>query len=119
MSLVGPRSIVPAENDKHPDYGTLFMFVKPTFTGNYQVDDRSVVSDYSHHATLDIEYIRDQSLKTDLDNRSQDDTCSTVTQGAHLATGAFPLTLSRGSAEKERLAGTRPATRPARAPGLA
>lgn len=67
MSLVGPRPIVPAEIDKYGDYGALFMSVKPGVTGNWQVSGRSEVSDYSHRAALDMEYIRDQSLKTDID----------------------------------------------------
>lgn len=67
MSLVGPRPIVPAEIDKYGDYGALFMSVKPGLTGNWQVRGRSEVIDYSHRAALDIEYIRDQSLRTDID----------------------------------------------------
>jgi lipopolysaccharide/colanic/teichoic acid biosynthesis glycosyltransferase len=67
MSLVGPRPIVPAEIDKYGEYGPLFMAVKPGLTGNWQIKGRSNISDYSRRAVLDIEYIRDQSLKTDVD----------------------------------------------------
>jgi exopolysaccharide biosynthesis polyprenyl glycosylphosphotransferase len=67
MSLVGPRPIVPAEIDKYGDYGPLFMSVRPGLTGNWQVRGRSEVIDYSRRAALDIEYIRDQSLRTDID----------------------------------------------------
>lgn len=66
MSLVGPRPIVPPEIEKYGDYGPLFMSVRPGLTGNWQVTGRSEVSDYSRRAALDIEYIRDQSLKTDM-----------------------------------------------------
>jgi exopolysaccharide biosynthesis polyprenyl glycosylphosphotransferase len=67
MSLVGPRPIVPPEIEKYGDYGALFMSVRPGLTGNWQVSGRSEVSDYMRRAALDIEYIRDQSLKTDID----------------------------------------------------
>jgi lipopolysaccharide/colanic/teichoic acid biosynthesis glycosyltransferase len=67
MSLVGPRPIVPPEIHKYGDYSRLFMSVKPGLTGNWQVNGRSEVSDYSRRTALDIEYIRDQSLKTDID----------------------------------------------------
>jgi exopolysaccharide biosynthesis polyprenyl glycosylphosphotransferase len=67
MSLVGPRPIVPPEIEKYGDYGALFMSVRPGLTGNWQVSGRSEVSDYSVRAALDIEYIRDQSLRTDMD----------------------------------------------------
>jgi exopolysaccharide biosynthesis polyprenyl glycosylphosphotransferase len=67
MSLVGPRPIVPPEIDKYGDYGVLFTSVKPGLTGNWQVSGRSEISDYSRRAALDIEYVRDQSLRTDID----------------------------------------------------
>jgi exopolysaccharide production protein ExoY len=67
MSLVGPRPIVPAEIDKYGEYGQLFISVKPGLTGNWQTSGRSDITDYSRRAVLDIEYIRDQSLKTDVD----------------------------------------------------
>ncbi len=67
MSLVGPRPIVPPEIDKYGEYGILFTSVKPGLTGRWQIHGRSEVVDYSRRAALDIEYIRDQSLKTDVD----------------------------------------------------
>lgn len=67
MSLVGPRPIVPPEIEKYGDYASLFMSVKPGVTGNWQVNGRSDVKDYTERAALDIEYIRDQSLKHDVD----------------------------------------------------
>jgi lipopolysaccharide/colanic/teichoic acid biosynthesis glycosyltransferase len=45
----------------------LFTSVKPGLTGNWQVSGRSEISDYSRRAALDIEYVRDQSLRTDVD----------------------------------------------------
>jgi len=67
MSLVGPRPIVPPEIDKYGEYGILFTSVKPGLTGRWQIHGRSEVVDYSRRAALDIEYIRDQSLKSDVD----------------------------------------------------
>jgi exopolysaccharide biosynthesis polyprenyl glycosylphosphotransferase len=67
MSLVGPRPVVPPEVDKYEEYSSLFMAVKPGLTGNWQINGRSEIDDYSQRAALDVEYIRDQSLKTDVD----------------------------------------------------
>lgn len=66
MSLVGPRPIVPPELAEYGEYGELFLSVKPGLTGNWQVSGRSAIVDYTRRAALDIEYIRDQSLKTDV-----------------------------------------------------
>jgi len=67
MSLVGPRPITPPQLEQYGEYGTLFLSAKPGITGYWQVQGRSEISDFSHRAELDIEYIRDQSLKTDVD----------------------------------------------------
>src|SRR5579885_541504 len=67
MSLVGPRPIVPPEIGQYGEYGPLFLSVKPGITGYWQVQGRSEIKDFSHRAALDIGYIRDQSLKTDVD----------------------------------------------------
>jgi exopolysaccharide biosynthesis polyprenyl glycosylphosphotransferase len=67
MSLVGPRPIEPPEFVKYGDYGTLRLSVQPGLTGKWQVNGRSEIKDYSRRAALDIEYIRDQSLRTDID----------------------------------------------------
>ena len=67
MSLVGPRPIVPPEIDKYGEYGVLLTSVKPGLTGKWQIQGRSDLEDYSRRAVLDIEYIRDRSLKTDVD----------------------------------------------------
>jgi exopolysaccharide production protein ExoY len=66
MSLVGPRPIVPAELAKYGDFAELFLSVKPGITGNWQINGRSEISDYLHRATMDLEYIRDQSLTNDV-----------------------------------------------------
>lgn len=67
MSLVGPRPIVPPEIEEYGDYAPLFLSIKPGLTGNWQVNGRSAVVDYTQRAALDVEYIRDQSLKTDFE----------------------------------------------------
>lgn len=67
MSLVGPRPIVPPEIEKYGEYAPLFLSIKPGLTGNWQVNGRSTVVDYTQRAALDVEYIRDQSLKTDFE----------------------------------------------------
>lgn len=66
MSLVGPRPIVPREIEKYGDYASLFLSVKPGLTGYWQIQGRSEISDYTRRAELDIEYIRDQSLRNDV-----------------------------------------------------
>jgi exopolysaccharide biosynthesis polyprenyl glycosylphosphotransferase len=67
MSLVGPRPIVPREIEKYGDYASLFLSVKPGLTGYWQIQGRSEITDYTRRAELDIEYIRDQSLRNDVD----------------------------------------------------
>jgi lipopolysaccharide/colanic/teichoic acid biosynthesis glycosyltransferase len=66
MSLVGPRPIVPAEIDKYGEYGSLLLSLKPGMTGNWQVNGRSRITQYSDRVKLDMEYVRDQSTGADL-----------------------------------------------------
>jgi exopolysaccharide biosynthesis polyprenyl glycosylphosphotransferase len=65
MSLVGPRPIVPAEIEKYEEFAPLFLSVKPGLTGHWQVNGRSEVKEYGRRVELDLEYIRDQSMRTD------------------------------------------------------
>jgi exopolysaccharide biosynthesis polyprenyl glycosylphosphotransferase len=67
MSLVGPRPITPPQLEQYGEFGPLFLSAKPGITGYWQVQGRSEIKDFSHRARFDIEYIRDQSLKTDVD----------------------------------------------------
>jgi exopolysaccharide production protein ExoY len=67
MSLVGPRPIVPAEIENYGEYAPLLLSVKPGMTGQWQVNGRANVVDYSHRVKLDMEYIRDQSLRADVE----------------------------------------------------
>jgi exopolysaccharide biosynthesis polyprenyl glycosylphosphotransferase len=66
MSLVGPRPITPPQLEQYGEYGPLFLCARPGMTGYWQVQGRSEIGDFSRRTALDIEYIRDQSLKTDL-----------------------------------------------------
>jgi exopolysaccharide biosynthesis polyprenyl glycosylphosphotransferase len=66
MSLVGPRPVVPAEVEKYGDYASLLLSVQPGLTGQWQVSGRSDIADYARRVRLDMEYIRDQSIATDL-----------------------------------------------------
>jgi exopolysaccharide biosynthesis polyprenyl glycosylphosphotransferase len=66
MSLVGPRPVVPAEIEKYGDYASLLLSVQPGLTGQWQVSGRSDIADYARRVRLDMEYIRDQSIATDL-----------------------------------------------------
>jgi exopolysaccharide production protein ExoY len=67
MSLVGPRPVTPPQLEQYGEYSPLFLSAKPGITGYWQVQGRSEIADFSRRATLDIEYIRDQSLKVDID----------------------------------------------------
>jgi lipopolysaccharide/colanic/teichoic acid biosynthesis glycosyltransferase len=67
MSLVGPRPVVPPEIQEYGDYAKLLLSVKPGLTGYWQVNGRSEITSYDARARLDIEYVRDQSFKTDVD----------------------------------------------------
>jgi exopolysaccharide biosynthesis polyprenyl glycosylphosphotransferase len=66
MSLVGPRPVTPPQLEEYGDNGPLFLTVKPGITGYWQTGGRSEITDFSYRAKLDLEYIRDQSLKTDV-----------------------------------------------------
>jgi lipopolysaccharide/colanic/teichoic acid biosynthesis glycosyltransferase len=83
MSLVGPRPVVPAEINMYGDYGALFISVKPGLTGNWQINGRSDVDDYARRAALDVEYVRDQSLKIDMDILLKTIPAVVMRRGAH------------------------------------
>jgi len=67
MSLVGPRPVVPDEITRYGDFASLLLSVKPGVTGHWQTSGRSQVAEYSKRVFLDMEYIRDQSLRTDVE----------------------------------------------------
>jgi exopolysaccharide biosynthesis polyprenyl glycosylphosphotransferase len=83
MSLVGPRPIVPDEIVRYGDYGSLLLMVKPGMTGNWQVSGRSRVVDYADRVRLDMEYLRDQSLRADVEILVRTIGAVTRMDGAH------------------------------------
>ena len=83
MSLVGPRPIVPDEIKQYDDYAKLLLSVKPGITGYWQVNGRSLITDYADRVRLDMEYIRDQSLRGDLQIMLKTVSAVTRAEGAH------------------------------------
>ena len=83
MSLVGPRPIVPAEIEKYGEYGSLLLSVKPGMTGQWQVNGRANLHDYAQRVKLDMEYIRDQSLRADVEILVKTIGAVTRMEGAH------------------------------------
>ena len=67
MSLVGPRPVVPEEIARYGEFASLLLSVKPGITGHWQTSGRSRVAEYSKRVLLDMEYIRDQSLRSDVE----------------------------------------------------
>ena len=65
MSLVGPRMIHPSELPRYGTFGAERMTVKPGLTGLWQVSGRQSLK-YDLRVQLDREYVRQQSLSTDL-----------------------------------------------------
>src|SRR5262249_43983830 len=65
LSLVGPRPIVPQELEEYGDFAPFLLSVRPGLTGYWQVMGRSTIG-YPRRAELELEYIRDQSLKNDM-----------------------------------------------------
>jgi len=83
MSLVGPRPIVPDEIEQYDDYARLLLSVKPGMTGYWQINGRSLITDYAARVRLDMEYIRDQSLRGDLQIMLKTVSAVTRMEGAH------------------------------------
>ncbi len=65
MSMVGPRPIVPAEIEHYRPYTALFLSVRPGITGLWQVSGRSDVR-YPERAFMDLDYIGNNSVLTDM-----------------------------------------------------
>jgi exopolysaccharide production protein ExoY len=64
MSLVGPRMITATELEKYGEYQDLLLSVRPGLTGHWQVNGRQEVS-YAERVRMDIEYIREWTLRKD------------------------------------------------------
>lgn len=65
MSLVGPRPIVDAEVEKYGKCFDLYIQVRPGLTGLWQVSGRNNTT-YERRVELDEYYVRNRSLKLDL-----------------------------------------------------
>ncbi len=63
MSLVGPRPMMPSQQDIYP--GTAYYRLRPGITGMWQVSRRNE-SSFAERAHFDNDYDRSLSLKTDL-----------------------------------------------------
>jgi Undecaprenyl-phosphate galactose phosphotransferase WbaP len=66
MSLVGPRPIVDAEVEKYGKIFKLYIQVRPGLTGLWQVSGRNNTT-YERRVELDEYYVRNRSLKLDLE----------------------------------------------------
>ncbi|HET7553122.1 MAG TPA: sugar transferase [Gemmatimonadaceae bacterium] len=65
MSLVGPRPIVPNEIRHYNGEATLLLTLQPGITGAWQVSGRSTLQ-YPERATVELEYVEQWSLLSDL-----------------------------------------------------
>lgn len=65
MSLIGPRIIAPDEIIKYGPYGATLLTAMPGLTGLWQVSGRSDTS-YDERVTLDMQYIHNWTLWTDI-----------------------------------------------------
>jgi exopolysaccharide production protein ExoY len=83
MSLVGPRPVVPEEIEQYGDCASLLLSVPPGLTGQWQVSGRSDIADYAQRVKLDMEYLRDQSVATDLRILLRTLPAVLLRQGAH------------------------------------
>jgi exopolysaccharide production protein ExoY len=83
MSLVGPRPVVPGEIEQYGDCASLLLSVHPGLTGQWQVSGRSDIADYAQRVKLDMEYLRDQSVATDLRILLRTLPAVLLRQGAH------------------------------------
>ena len=65
MSLVGPRMITAEELRKYGDSQRVLLAVRPGLTGYWQVNGRQKV-DYAERVRMDLYYIRNWTLRFDL-----------------------------------------------------
>ena len=65
MSLVGPRPIVPTEIEAYEPYADLLLSTRPGITGIWQISGRSVMR-YPDRAFLDLDYVGNHSISSDI-----------------------------------------------------
>lgn len=63
MSLVGPRPMMPEQQDLYP--GTAYFVLRPGLTGTWQISDRNQ-STFAQRAEFDADYERNLSFVNDL-----------------------------------------------------
>jgi exopolysaccharide production protein ExoY len=66
MSIVGPRPIVASEAELYGVHFAEYIRVRPGLTGLWQVSGRSDTT-YSERVQLDVDYVRHQSLRSDVE----------------------------------------------------
>ncbi len=66
MSLVGPRPPIPEEASQYMRRQRKRLSMRPGLTCTWQVSGRNEIPDFDHWAQLDLEYIDNWSLWTDL-----------------------------------------------------
>jgi exopolysaccharide production protein ExoY len=65
MSLVGPRPVTPAEQNRYGAAWAYYCAVRPGLTGLWQVSGRSDVS-YAERVGLDVQYVQTRSFASDI-----------------------------------------------------
>jgi len=65
MSLVGPRPALPHEVTRYTNFQYKRLAAKPGLTCTWQVSGRSNIA-FEKQAEMDIKYINEQSILTDL-----------------------------------------------------
>jgi lipopolysaccharide/colanic/teichoic acid biosynthesis glycosyltransferase len=65
MSLVGPRPVVPGELFRYGQHASVYESVRPGLTGPWQAGGRSEI-DYDQRVQMDVEYVENWSLWTDI-----------------------------------------------------
>jgi lipopolysaccharide/colanic/teichoic acid biosynthesis glycosyltransferase len=66
MGLVGPRMIHPSELERYGEMGAERLSVRPGITGLWQVSGRQDLS-YAERIELDRRYLRERSLRLDIE----------------------------------------------------
>lgn len=66
MSIVGPRPPIPREVEKYDDYELQRLYVTPGLTCYWQTTPNRNDMTFDEWLEMDLEYIEDRSLKTDL-----------------------------------------------------
>jgi len=66
MSIVGPRPPLPREVDEYSEFHKQRLCIKPGITCYWQICGRDKISDFDERVDLDIRYIKEMSVLTDI-----------------------------------------------------